>query len=53
LANVLGYGAFPMDEPWTYEDLVALVPGLSHFWLGAGAEEAREEIASRLRDFHL
>jgi putative nucleotidyltransferase with HDIG domain len=53
LADVLGYGAFAMEKPWTYEDLVALVPGLSHCWLGAGAEEATAAIASWLRDFHL
>jgi putative nucleotidyltransferase with HDIG domain len=53
LAEVLGHGAFPMEKPWTYEELVALVPGLSRSWLGAGGEEAKAEIASRLRDFHL
>jgi putative nucleotidyltransferase with HDIG domain len=53
LADVLGYGAFPMEKPWAYDELVALAPGLSHSWLGAGAEEATAAIASWLRDFHL
>jgi hypothetical protein len=53
LADVVGYAAFPVGKPWTYEELIAMVPGANDSWLGAGADAAHQEIASRLAGFGL
>jgi putative nucleotidyltransferase with HDIG domain len=47
LADVLGYVAFPPDKAWSYEELVAMIPGAPRSWLGAGAESARQEVEAR------
>lgn len=51
LTDALGYGAFPADKAWSCEELLERLPGAELSWLGAGVEEARGEIASRLAGF--
>jgi putative nucleotidyltransferase with HDIG domain len=53
LADLLGYVAFPPDKPWTYDELVAMIPHAKSSWVGAGVEEAKAEVASRLSSFRL
>jgi len=53
LADVLGYGAFPPERPWTYEELIAAMPGANRSWLGAGIDETKEELAKRLTSLPL
>jgi putative nucleotidyltransferase with HDIG domain len=48
LADALGYVAFPPEREWTYDELVARIPGSDRSWLGAGIDAAREEINLRL-----
>jgi hypothetical protein len=53
LADVVGFGAFPMEKPWTYEKLVALIPSRATSWLTAGANVVEGEFSSRLSDLRL
>ena len=53
LADIIGYAAFPPDKPWTYDDLIAMIPRASKSWLGAGLDSAKHEVASRLTSFGL
>ena len=49
LADVIGYAAFSPDRLWTYEELVAMLPGVQRSWAGAGIETAQEQITKRLK----
>ncbi|MCW5976427.1 MAG: HDOD domain-containing protein [Bryobacteraceae bacterium] len=51
LADALGYAAFPADREWSYDELVARIPGASRSWIGAGVEQARMEVDSRIAGF--
>jgi HD-like signal output (HDOD) protein len=53
LADVVGFGAFPMEKPWTYESLVSLMPNQTASWLTAGANVLEGEITSRLSNLRL
>jgi HD-like signal output (HDOD) protein len=53
LADVVGFGAFPMEKPWTYEELVSLIPNQITSWLTAGANVVEGEISSRLSNLRL
>jgi HD-like signal output (HDOD) protein len=53
LAGVVGFGAFPMEKPWSYEGLVALIPSQAASWLTAGADVVEDEITSRLSNLRL
>jgi HD-like signal output (HDOD) protein len=53
LADVVGFGAFPMEKPWTYEELVSLIPNQTTSWLTAGANVVEGEISSRLSNLRL
>jgi len=51
LADALGFAVFPPHKPWTYEELLALIPGASASWLSGGVEEAQAEVRARLSAF--
>jgi len=53
LADTLGYQAYVTDRIWTYDELVARVPGATRTWLGGGIDGAKQEISSRLASFEL
>ena len=53
LADVVGFGAFPMEKPWAYETLVSLIPNQTTSWLTAGANVVEGEITSRLSNLRL
>ena len=53
LADVLGFGAFPMEKPCTHEDLVSLIPNQTTSWLTAGANVVEGEITARLSNLRL
>jgi putative nucleotidyltransferase with HDIG domain len=53
LADTLGYQAYVTDRIWTYEELVARVPGATRTWLGGGIDGAKQEISARLDSFEL
>jgi len=44
LADVVGFGAFPMEKPWTYEELVDLIPSRATSWLIAGTSAWRARL---------
>lgn len=48
MADALGFAAFPAEREWSYDELVAWLPGLERSWLGAGLEEAKSEMSVRL-----
>jgi putative nucleotidyltransferase with HDIG domain len=48
LADVLGFAAFPPDKPYSYEELIALIPIIRSSWLSDGPEAAKAEVATRL-----
>jgi HD-like signal output (HDOD) protein len=48
LAESLGFVAFPSKQTWTYDELVSFVPGFANAWVGAGAEQAKATLDSRL-----
>jgi putative nucleotidyltransferase with HDIG domain len=51
LADALGYVAFPPQQPWGYDELLGYLGGGADSWIGAGPEQAKEEIENRLRAF--
>jgi HD-like signal output (HDOD) protein len=53
LADVLGFGAFPMEKPCTYEGLVSLIPNQTSSWLTAGANVVEGELTARLSNLRL
>jgi len=53
MADALGFGAFPMEKPYTYEGLVALIPNQTTSWLTLGPNVAEGEITSRLSNLRL
>jgi HD-like signal output (HDOD) protein len=53
LADVVGFGAFSMEKPWTYEALVSLIPNQTTSWVTAGANVVEGEITSRLSNLRL
>ncbi|HVX67829.1 MAG TPA: HDOD domain-containing protein, partial [Bryobacteraceae bacterium] len=53
LADALGYVAFPPEREWTYDELVARIPGSDRSWIGTGIEAAREEVNLRLSSIPL
>lgn len=53
LADALGYVAFPLAKAWTYDEIVAIIPGAKGSWLGAGQETAAREVAARLDSLRL
>jgi HD-like signal output (HDOD) protein len=53
LADVVGFGAFPMEKSWTYEELVSLIPSQTSSWLTAGANVVEGEISMRLTSLRL
>jgi putative nucleotidyltransferase with HDIG domain len=51
LADALGFAAFSPAREWTYEELMAYVPGTTRrTWLGRDPEEAHAELTLRLTD---
>lgn len=48
LADVLGFAAFPHNEAYGYDQLIALIPLVRPSWLSAGAEAVKAEITARL-----
>jgi len=50
LADTLGYAAFSPDRPWSWEELVGLLPVARTTWLLHSAEKAKEEIDGRLAE---
>jgi HD-like signal output (HDOD) protein len=53
LADALGFAAFPPDRPWTYDELIAMIPVRRASWLTAGVDAAEGEIGSRLSSLRL
>ena len=53
LADVLGFAVFPPDKPWTYEELLAFIPGGSGTWLAGAIEDVKSEVDARLSVFSL
>jgi putative nucleotidyltransferase with HDIG domain len=48
LSDVLGYAAFSPERQWTWEELIALLPGAKGSWLGESPEVAQAELAKRV-----
>jgi putative nucleotidyltransferase with HDIG domain len=48
LSDTLGYVAFARDKPWSYEELIALLPNSKSFARGKSPEEFRASIEERL-----
>ncbi len=48
LADTLGYAAFSPDRPWTYDELIEILPLANRSWFGRGEKEAMAEIEARL-----
>jgi putative nucleotidyltransferase with HDIG domain len=53
LADVFGYLTFPDSRAWTYEELLALIPGGEDSWFGNGVEAAQRTVRDRLATFRL
>ncbi|MBV8729607.1 MAG: HDOD domain-containing protein [Acidobacteriia bacterium] len=53
LADTLGFEAFPMDRPWTYEELIARLEVKKRSWLTAGVNVIEAEITSRISNLRL
>jgi HD-like signal output (HDOD) protein len=53
LADVVGFGAFPMEKPWPFDALVSLIPHQTTSWLTAGPNVVEGEITSRLSNLRL
>jgi len=50
LCDALGFAAFSPEKPWTWEELIAFVPGAESSWLGKSAEDARDQLSARLKN---
>jgi putative nucleotidyltransferase with HDIG domain len=50
LADALGYAAFSPNKPWTWEELIALLPNAGSSWLGESPEVAKTKLDSLLAD---
>lgn len=48
LSDTLGYAAFSPDRAWSFEELVALIPGTATGWLALPVDEAAAELKDRL-----
>lgn len=48
LADTLGYAAFSPDRPWSYDELLGLLPGAQLAWLTGGPDPAKAELEERL-----
>ncbi len=48
LSDVLGYAAFSPERLYSWEELVAYLPGGGSSWLGESLKSAKEEVARRL-----
>lgn len=48
LADVLGFAALPPDKPFSYGELLALIPLTRSSWLSETVDEVREEVNARL-----
>ncbi len=48
ISDTLGYAAFSPDKAWSYEDLLAFVPGAKSSWIGQPAEKVKAQIDSRI-----
>jgi putative nucleotidyltransferase with HDIG domain len=48
LTDALGYAAFSPEKAWTFEELIALLPGNGSSWLAGSADAVKEEVAGRL-----
>lgn len=53
LAEVVGFGAFPVEKLWDYEGLVSLIPHRTTSWLTAGPNVVEGEISTRLSNLRL
>lgn len=48
LADALGYAAFSPDKLWTWEELIAFLPGAKSSWLGESPESAKTKLDALL-----
>jgi hypothetical protein len=48
LADVLGYAAFSLKRPWTWEELIAFLPSGGTSWLSESPEVAIAKLNSIL-----
>ena len=48
LADVLGFAAFPSEQPLAYEKLIALVPITRSSWIGSDSDAAKAELERRV-----
>jgi len=50
ISDLLGYGAFPPEKPWTWDELTGVLPHAGSSWLGESREAVKAKVAKRLAD---